>query len=96
LGDKVAIGENLRCKVEVRNFAKALANAADITLVITNPAGTKVADIVFAGITHESLGVYYYSYKPAAAAIKGTYTALWDVTLSGEHRRSRGYFVVTE
>jgi uncharacterized protein YfaS (alpha-2-macroglobulin family) len=96
LGAKVAIGENLRCKVEVRNFVKALVNAAVLSLTITDPVGTVVASKTLVEITHASLGLYFYDYTPAAAAVTGTYTALWDATYTGLHRRSRGYFIVTE
>jgi uncharacterized protein YfaS (alpha-2-macroglobulin family) len=97
LGEKVAIGENVRCYAEVRAFVtKALTNAAAITLEIINPAGTVVETKTMVDITHESLGVYYYSYKPAVGSATGTYTAFWDVTVAGEHRKPRGYFIVTE
>ncbi len=98
MGARCAIGENRRWKGEIRNFAKALVNATAITLTITNPSGTVVATKTMAdvpGVTWESLGVYYYDYTPAAAAVEGTYTALWDVTYSGLHRITRGYFIVT-
>ena len=96
MGSRVAIGENLRCKVEIRNFSKSLVNATAITLTITNPTGTTVETRTLIDIVHEGLGLYYWDYTPAAAAVTGTYTALWDVTYSGLHRKSRGYFIVTD
>jgi hypothetical protein len=96
LGSRVARGENLRCKVKVRNYAKVLVDATDITLVITDPKDAIVASKAMVDITQESTGIYYYDYTPGATVETGTYTALWDVTYAAKHRRSRGYFIVTE
>jgi uncharacterized protein YfaS (alpha-2-macroglobulin family) len=96
LGSRVARGENLRCKVKVKNFQKTLVNATAITLTITDPDETAVKNVTLIEITHEDLGLYYYDYTPDIAAVTGTYTALWDVTYSGLHRKSRGYFIVTK
>ena len=96
MGARVAREENLRCKVEVRNFSKAPVNAAAITLTITDKNGTTVASKTLVEITHAGTGLYFYDYTPASDAVTGTYTALWDVTYSGLHRRTRGYFIVTE
>ncbi|MCJ7768098.1 hypothetical protein MUP79_06885 [Candidatus Bathyarchaeota archaeon] len=102
MGAKVRRGESLRCKVKVRNFSKALVNAAAITLTITDPDGTVVATKTLVEISWESLGIYFYDYTPAiaappiAAAVAGTYTAEWNVTYSGLHRISRGFFSVIE
>jgi hypothetical protein len=102
MGAKVRRGENLRLKIKVRNFSKVLVNATAILLTITDKNGAVVATKTMVEIVHESLGIYYYSYKPAVAAppieaaVAGTYTAEWDVTYSGEHRIAQGYFEVID
>ena len=95
MGSRVAIGENIRCCVTVRNFAKVLVNATSITLTITDKNDATVETKTLIEITHEGVGLYFYDYTPAVEAVTGSCTALWDVTYSGLHRKARGYFIVT-
>lgn len=95
MGARVKRGANIRCKVEIRNFAKVPVNASDIDLVITDKNGDVIVTKHFIDIAKQATGIYYYDYTPADDAVLGTCAADWDVTYSTLHGKTTGYFITT-
>ena len=69
----------------IRDDVGALADASDLTLMLTDPEGADVAGFPVAvpPIIHDSTGSYHYVWDIPALAVQGTYVADWAGTVGG-------------
>ena len=89
---QVAQGQAYTWPAILRDASGALADASDLTLVLTDPTGAIVAGfpVAIPPIVHDSTGQYHYVWAVPLTATLGLYSATWSgildvagITVSG-------------
>lgn len=97
---QVAQGSSYTWPAVLRDAGGALADAADLTLVVTGPTGAVVAGFPVAvpPIVHDATGLYHYVWAVPLTAPLGLYSATWSGILDVSAVAVSGYdsVVVTE